>query len=98
MVKVVATIIVAAIATSKLPTTASYRVATKANAPRWLAQMRRTPAALQGQRLKVSDNNRFLVTERGESEVVPPSSGAGHDWVLVVDDASRGFAAPGTKM
>ncbi|HMB64895.1 MAG TPA: glycoside hydrolase family 140 protein [Eudoraea sp.] len=27
--------------------------------------------------------------------VIPPSSGPGHDWVLVVDDASRAFAAPG---
>lgn len=27
--------------------------------------------------------------------VIPPSSGPGHDWVLVVDDASRAFGAPG---
>jgi hypothetical protein len=26
----------------------------------------------------------------------PPSSGRGNDWVLVLDDASRNFPAPGT--
>jgi len=25
----------------------------------------------------------------------PPSSGRGCDWILVLDDASRGFAPPG---
>ena len=29
-------------------------------------------------------------------EFVPPSEGFGSDWVLVLDDASRSFAAPGT--
>ncbi len=28
-------------------------------------------------------------------EFAPPSSGPGHDWVLALDDAARGFAAPG---
>jgi hypothetical protein len=27
----------------------------------------------------------------------PPSSGRGNDWVLVLDDASKNFPAPGTK-
>jgi hypothetical protein len=30
----------------------------------------------------------------GTREFTPPSSGAGNDWVLVLDDASRGFLAP----
>lgn len=32
----------------------------------------------------------------GTRQFTPPSSGAGNDWVLVVDDAARGFPAPGT--
>lgn len=28
---------------------------------------------------------------------VPPTKGRGHDWVLVLDDAARGFAAPGSR-
>ncbi len=31
-------------------------------------------------------------------EFTPPSEGFGSDWVLVLDDASRAFAAPGTPM
>lgn len=31
----------------------------------------------------------------GTAEFEAPSSGEGHDWVLVVDDAARGFAPPG---
>ena len=31
-----------------------------------------------------------------EREFTPPSSGRGHDWVLVLDDAARNFPAPGT--
>jgi hypothetical protein len=30
-------------------------------------------------------------------EFIPPSSGEGNDWVLVLDDASRSFPPPGTK-
>ncbi len=33
----------------------------------------------------------------GEREFTPPSEGFGSDWVLVLDDAGRGFAAPGMK-
>ena len=32
----------------------------------------------------------------GTQEFTPPSSGRGNDWVLVLDDASRGFPAPGS--
>lgn len=32
-----------------------------------------------------------------EREFTPPSEGFGSDWVLVVDDASKGFPAPGSK-
>jgi hypothetical protein len=31
-------------------------------------------------------------------EFTPPSSGRGHDWVLVLDDAARNFPAPGTSL
>ena len=31
----------------------------------------------------------------GEKEFRPPSQGKGNDWVLVLDDASRGFTQPG---
>jgi hypothetical protein len=30
-------------------------------------------------------------------DFTPPSSGRGNDWVLVIDDASKNFPAPGTK-
>jgi hypothetical protein len=33
----------------------------------------------------------------GTREFAPPSSGRGHDWVLVLDDESRGFPPPGAK-
>ena len=31
----------------------------------------------------------------GQREFVPPSLGENMDWVLVLDDAARGFPAPG---
>ncbi len=31
-------------------------------------------------------------------EAVPPTSGKGHDWVLVIDDSRAGFGAPGLPM
>jgi hypothetical protein len=31
-------------------------------------------------------------------EFTPPSEGFGSDWVLVLDDASKSFAAPGTPL
>jgi hypothetical protein len=31
----------------------------------------------------------------GFHDFTPPSSGPGNDWVLVLDDASKNFAAPG---
>ncbi len=34
---------------------------------------------------------------RGAQEFVPPSTADEPDWVLVLDDNSRGFAAPGTR-
>lgn len=33
----------------------------------------------------------------GTAEFVPPSSGRNNDWVLVLDDASKGYATPGTR-
>jgi len=33
----------------------------------------------------------------GSREFTPPAGGAGGDWVLVLDDSSRGFSAPGTR-
>jgi hypothetical protein len=35
------------------------------------------------------------VSRRGSMEFRPPTSGEGQDWVLVLDDAQRGFSAPG---
>jgi hypothetical protein len=34
----------------------------------------------------------------GQREFMPPTSGAGNDWVLVLDDAARKFAAPGSTV
>lgn len=33
----------------------------------------------------------------GTQQFTPPSSGPGNDWVLVLDDAARGFSAPGAS-
>ena len=33
----------------------------------------------------------------GVREFRPPSQGKGHDWVLVLDDADRGYDAPGGR-
>jgi hypothetical protein len=33
--------------------------------------------------------------DRATRTFTPPSSGAGQDWVLVLDDESRGFSPPG---
>jgi hypothetical protein len=33
----------------------------------------------------------------GSREFTPPSGGEGKDWVLVLDDSSRGFAPPGSR-
>jgi hypothetical protein len=35
-------------------------------------------------------------TNEGEREFIPPDSGEPLDWVLVLDDAARGFPPPGT--
>jgi len=34
----------------------------------------------------------------GLQEFTPPNAGQGVDWVLVLDDAARNFAAPGTPL
>ena len=41
---------------------------------------------------------KISVTEKKETmDFTPPTLGIGNDWVLVVDDASKGFGAPGLK-
>jgi hypothetical protein len=60
------------------------------------------PESIQGQRLKASwfDPRAGQATAFGTLarkstlEFEAPSSGRGHDWVLVLDDASRGYPAP----
>lgn len=34
----------------------------------------------------------------GKSRFKPPIHGKGNDWVLVLDDASQGFSAPGKAL
>jgi hypothetical protein len=46
------------------------------------------PRSGAAQALEVFDN-------KGEREFTPPSEGFGGDWVLVLDDASKNFPAPG---
>ncbi len=44
--------------------------------------------------------NAFPTSEINPSKkvtIAPPTSGKGHDWVLVVDDASKNFTAPGKR-
>jgi hypothetical protein len=39
-----------------------------------------------------------LLDNRGTHDFEPPSQGFGSDWVLVLDDAGRNFAAPGIRV
>ena len=32
---------------------------------------------------------------KAQQEFVPPSSGYGHDWVLIIDDATKNYPLPG---
>jgi hypothetical protein len=34
-------------------------------------------------------------TKQAQQEFSPPNSGYGHDWVLIVDDASKNYPLPG---
>jgi hypothetical protein len=36
-----------------------------------------------------------IAPKEGTPEFQPPSHGPGNDWVLVLDDAAKGYAAPG---
>ena len=36
------------------------------------------------------------VPRRDRREFTPPTQGPEHDWILVLDDMSRGFPPPGT--
>ena len=38
-----------------------------------------------------------VFARRGTREFRPPTQGQGHDWVLVLDNASRGYASPGLR-
>jgi hypothetical protein len=35
--------------------------------------------------------------KKGSQEFTPPSTGYGHDWVLIIDDVSKNYKLPGTK-
>jgi len=38
------------------------------------------------------------MSKKETARFVPPGTpGRGNDWVLVIDDAARGFPAPGTR-
>lgn len=34
-------------------------------------------------------------SKKAQQDFTPPSSGYGHDWVLIVDDASKNYSLPG---
>ncbi len=38
------------------------------------------------------------INTKDKLEFTPPTTGVGNDWVLVIDDAAKGFAAPGSKL
>ncbi|HET9486112.1 MAG TPA: glycoside hydrolase family 140 protein [Chryseosolibacter sp.] len=42
---------------------------------------------------EITDAGRF--TRQAQQEFSPPTSGYGHDWVLVIDDVSKGYQMPG---
>ena len=42
---------------------------------------------------EIKDAGRF--TRQAQQEFSPPTSGYGHDWVLVIDDVSKGYQMPG---
>jgi len=41
---------------------------------------------------ETKDNGK--IPKKGQQEFTPPTSGYGHDWVLIVDDVSRNYPAP----
>lgn len=43
----------------------------------------------------VTDVGKF--PKKGQQEFIPPTSGYGHDWVLVIDDESKKYRLPGSK-
>lgn len=36
-----------------------------------------------------------MVENKGTIDLVPPNEGFGSDWVMVMDDESKGFRTPG---
>ena len=44
---------------------------------------------------QVKENGKF--TKKSQQEFTPPTTGYGHDWVLIIDDASKNFQAPGIQ-
>ena len=38
------------------------------------------------------------VPKKARHEFTPPTSGYGHDWVLVIDDAGKNYTLPTTKI
>jgi len=44
---------------------------------------------------EIKDNGK--VSKKANQEFVPPTSGYGHDWVLIVDDVAKNYPKPGIK-
>lgn len=63
----------------------------------WWYDPRTGEATLIDERPRTATNDRDRGRDDIAMEFTPPSSGPGNDWVLVIDDASRGYPAPGKK-
>jgi hypothetical protein len=58
-------------------------------------------ASPAGHPLRVAPDGRHLLRADGRPFIqvfTPPSSGRGCDWVLVLDDASKGYPPPGEAL
>jgi len=66
----------------------------------WWYNPRNGTPTLIGEFPRTEAGDRESDVHRGDisREFNPPSHGPGNDWVLVVDDASRNFPAPGAKL
>ena len=40
---------------------------------------------------------RITRKKKAQLEFIPPTSGYGQDWVLIIDDVAKNYSAPGIK-
>ena len=77
-----------------------YDILTGKSYKAWWYDPRNGTATPIGEFPRTEAGDRESDVHRGDisREFTPPSNGPGNDWVLVLDDAAKNFAPPGTKL